>query len=99
MDEDNGERKAFISRIGTLLLLMGVLVVILFIASDLGDQTYFRYFFIGVVLIAAGFIFKRMAASAPSPGKRFEGIRKIQQQRREAKAKKQAAKKDSKKKR
>ena len=99
MDEDGGDRKVFISRIGTFFLLLGVLFVVLFIASDMGDQTYFSYFFIGVLLIATGFIFKRMAAPDPSPGKRFEAIRKLQQKRREAKEKKLAAKKDSKKRR
>ena len=99
MDQDGGERKAFISRIGTFLLLVGILVVVLFIASDRGNQATFSYFFIGMFLIAAGFIFKRMAAPEKSPSQRFEAIRKMQQKRREAKEKKLAAKKDSKKRR
>jgi hypothetical protein len=95
---EEGDRKAFISRIGTFFILLGVLVVILFIASDLGDTTYFRYFFIGVFLLTAGFILKRMAAPPQPPSKRFEGIRKIQQKRREAKITKEATKNDPKKK-
>ena len=35
---------------------------------------------------------RRKFAPPPGPGKRFEGIRKMQQKRREAKAKKEAAK-------
>jgi hypothetical protein len=97
MDEE-GDRKAFISRIGTFFLLLGAIVMILFIASDMGSQTYFSYFFIGVILISAGLIMKRMTASPPAPNKRFEGLRKMQQKNREDKAKKEAAKKDPKKK-
>ena len=91
MDED-GDRKAFLSRIGTFFLLLGALVVILFIASDMGKQTYFRYFFIGAILFVTGIIFKRMSAPPPSESKRFEALRKMQQNRREARAKKEAAK-------
>jgi len=92
MDED-GDRKAFISRIGTFFLILGLLIIILFVASDVGDTTYFSYFFIGIILLAAGFILKRMAVPPPPSNKRFEGIRKLQQKSREAKAKKEAAKK------
>ena len=95
---EEGDRKAFISRIGTFFVITGLLVVILFIASDLGDVTYFRYFFIGVILLSIGFILKRMTASAPAPGKRFEGIRTWQKKRREVKAKKETPKNDPKKK-
>ncbi len=93
MDEE-GDRKAFISRIGTFFLILGLMVLILFVASDIGDKTYFSYFFIGVILFSIGFILKRMSAPPPPPSKRFEGIRKIQQKNREAKANKEAAKKD-----
>ena len=93
MDEE-GDRKAFISRIGTFFLILGLMVLILFVASDIGDKTYFSYFFIGVILLSIGFILKRMSAPPPPPSKRFEGIRKMQQKNREAKANKEAAKKD-----
>jgi predicted membrane channel-forming protein YqfA (hemolysin III family) len=95
---DDEERKGFISRIGTFFLLLGLAVVILFIASDIGQQTAFSYFFIGIILFSIGFVFKRMSAPSPKPSNRFEGIRRLQQQRREAKAKKEAQKKDAKKK-
>jgi hypothetical protein len=91
MDEED-DRKAFISRIGTFFLIMGLLVVILFIASDLGNVTYFRYFFIGIILLSAGLILKRLSAPPPSPSKRFEGIRIWQQKRRDTKAKKRSSK-------
>jgi hypothetical protein len=93
---DDEERKIFISRIGTFFLLLGLAVVILFIASDVGKQTVFGYFFIGILLLSIGFFLKRTSASPPKPSSRFEGIRRMQQQQREAKAKKEAQKKESK---
>ena len=93
MTEENNERNGFISRIGTFFLLLGMLVLVIFVASDVGKDTYFGFFFIATTLFVTGFIFKRMGAEPPSPSKRFEGLRKIQQQRREAKSKKQAEKK------
>ena len=86
------DRNAFISRIGTFFILLGVLGIILFIASDMGDSTTFGYFFVAIMLLAAGWVFKRMTAQPPAANKRFEGIRKLQQNQREAKAKKEAAK-------
>ena len=35
MGEAGGDRSAFISRVGTFFLLLGILLVILFIASDI----------------------------------------------------------------
>ena len=93
MAENDSERNSFISRIGTFFLLLGVLVLVIFIASDVGQETYFGFFFIAAILFVVGIIFKRMSAEPPPPSKRFEGIRKIQKQRIEAKAKKQAEKK------
>ena len=93
MAESGSERKGFISRIGTFFLLLGLLVLVIFIASDVGKETYFGFFFIAALLFIVGVIFKRMSAEPAPPSKRFEGIRKIQKQRREAKSKKQAEKK------
>jgi len=95
MEDD--DRKAFISRIGTFFLLLGLLVVVLFIASDMGNVTYFQYFFIGIILLSAGIILKRIGATPAMPGKRFEGLRKMRQKNQEAKNKKEAGKTDPKK--
>lgn len=94
---DNDERSLLISRIGTFFILLGLLLIILFIASDIGSTTYFSYFFIGAALLVIGWIFKRSTAHPAPPSGRFEGLRKIRQKSREAKAKKETAKKDKKK--
>ncbi len=143
MGEEAGDRSALISRIGTFFVLLGALLVIIFIASDVSrvdtgrianaTQTYiaggvqalqtrdagarlaiqtglptptlalprsvsnsplsYLYFFcLGALILGAGFFLRRKFAPPPTPGKRFEGLRKWQQKRREAKAKKEAAK-------
>ena len=98
MDQDDSGRKSFISRIGTFFLLLGVLVLVIFIASDIGKETYFGFFFFAAILFITGFVFKRMGADPTPPSKRFEAIRKMQQQRREAKLKKQLKQAEKKKK-
>src|SRR5512133_2027172 len=136
------DRNALITRIGTFFVLLGALLIIIFIASDVsrvdegrianstqvyiaqgvqalqtrdagaaiakqnGQPTptlalpkdissplnYLPFFCTGTIIIGLGF-FMRYKFSPPSPaGKRFEGIRKMQQKQREAKAKKEAAK-------
>jgi hypothetical protein len=95
---EDGERKEFISRIGTFFLLVGFGLTVLFVASDLSGKTNFTYFLFGLASLGYGFYLKRVTAPPPKPSTRFEGIRKFQQKRREAQAKKEAAKKDQKKK-
>ena len=145
MGEEEGDRSAFISRVGTFFLLLGVLFIILFIASDISrvdrgrianaTQTYivqgiqamqtrdagailakqrglptpiiaqpasvnstplnYLYLFcLGTLILGLGGLMKRKFAPPPSPGKRFETIRKLQQKRREARTKREAAKKE-----
>lgn len=91
-DEREGERRAFISRIGTFFLLLGLAILILFIASDVGDTTHFQYFFLAVLLFGIGFFLKRAGSEPRGPGRRFEGLRRARQRQREAKEKKAAAK-------
>ena len=91
---DEGERKEFIARIGTFFLLIGIGMMWLFIMSDMGENaTNFIYFFASVITLVLGWYFKRITASPPKPDNRFEGLRKLQQKRREAQAKKNAEKK------
>jgi hypothetical protein len=130
--------------VGTFFLLLGALLVILFIASDISrvDQgrianstqtyivqgvqalqtrdagaalalqkgqptptlalpasvsssplNYLSFFCLGTLILILGFFMRRKFAPPPSGSKRFEGIRKMQQKRREAKAKQEADKK------
>ena len=90
---DEGERKEFISRIGTFFLLIGIASMWLFVVSDMSNATNFIFFFASIIILVLGWNFKRITASAPKSGGRFEALRKIAQKRREAKQKKEEAKK------
>ena len=91
---DNDERKEFISRIGTFFLLIGIGAMWLFVVSDMNENsTNFIYFFVSIITLVLSWYFKRISASAPKPGNRFEALRKLQQKRREAQAKKNDAQK------
>ncbi len=90
---EEGDRKEFIARIGTFFLLIGIGTMWLFIVSDMGNETKFVLFFAGVITLVIGWYFKRITAPPPKPGTRFEGLRKLAQKQREAKEKREAAKK------
>jgi Na+/citrate or Na+/malate symporter len=92
------DRNLFISRIGTFFLLLGLVIIILFIATDIGQKTVYSFFFIGVIMLVLGWYFKRIGAPPPVQGKRFEGLRNLQQKNRDAKAKKEAEKNEKNKK-
>jgi len=145
MGEAEGDRSAFISRVGTFFLLLGALLVILFIASDISRMdpgrivnatqtyivqgvqalqtrdtgaalakqaslptptlalptsssgnplSYLPFFCLGAIILGFGAFMKRKFAPPPAPSKRFDAIRKMQQKNREAKAKKEAEKKE-----
>jgi hypothetical protein len=138
------DRNAFIMRIGTFFVLLGALLIIIFIASDVsrvdegrianstqiyiargvqalqtrdagaiiakqnGQPTptlalpsdinssplnYLPFFCTGTITLGLGVFMRYKFSPPPTAGKRFEGIRKMQQKRREAKAKKEADKK------
>lgn len=57
---------------------------------------YLPAFCLGSVGLLVGWFFKRISAPPPKPGNRFEGIRKMQQKQREAKAAMEAKKKEQK---
>lgn len=90
---EENDRKELISRMGTFFLLIGAGMMVLFIGSDVGESTNFAFFFISIIGLGLGWYFKRITAPPQKSGNRFEAIRKFQQKRREAKAKKEAERK------
>ncbi len=84
-NENDDTRGSFINRIGTFFILLGILIIILFIASDMGSETYFSYFYVGGILLIIGFILKRTSPPPPSANARFEMIRNFKKRRREGK--------------
>lgn len=92
MDQD--DRSSLISRIGTFFILLGLLGVILFVASDIADRTNFTYFILAIILFAIAWLFKRTGNTTSLLNKRFEGVRKLQQSRRDANDKNDKNKKE-----
>lgn len=84
------EQKELVPRIGTFLLVLGFFFFILFLTSDFANQPNFDYLFLGLLLAAVGYVFRRRAAPPP-PASRFGAIRKMREdakKRREEKVKK-----------
>jgi len=94
-DEQPVNQDAFVPRIGTFLILLGIFAFILFLASDFSNQTDFDWLFAGVLLFLIGIVLRRRASPPPSSG-RFSGVRKWREdakKRKQEKAENKKAKK------
>lgn len=67
--------REFIVRIGTFLILLGMGMLILFVASDYAKQPNFDYLFWTVLAVTVGILLRRLKAPPPPSG-RFETLRK-----------------------
>ncbi len=65
----------FIIRVGTFLILLGLGMLILFIASDYANQSNFDYLFWAVLAVTVGLMLRRRKAP-PRPSSRFESLRR-----------------------
>ena len=66
----------FIARIGTFFLLIGTFLVIMFIASDMANQTDFDYLFLAMMAIAAGWMMQKKRPRKPPSADRFSYLHK-----------------------
>ena len=64
MDNDS-----IIPRMGTFFLIIGLGLIILFVASDLAETVYFDLFFTGVLPAGLGLYLRRRVAPPPSRGR------------------------------
>ncbi len=67
--------KEFIIRIGTFLILVGIGMLILFVASNSANQPNFDYLFWAVLAVTVGLMLRRRKAPPPPSG-RFESLRR-----------------------
>ena len=74
----DGMVNAFIVRIGTFFVLIGVGVFILFVASDAAGQTNFDYLFWAVLSVTVGIMLRRRKPPSPPSG-RFGYVRKMRE--------------------
>ncbi|GEM_PF-724657 len=86
-DPTTYEPNELIARIGTFFLVTGALLFLLFIASDVNPaypMPDFNLMCAALLLIAIGAIFRR-AQPPPPKAERFRYLRKLMQQRKDAK--------------
>jgi hypothetical protein len=69
---------AFIIRIGTFFILIGVGIFILFVASDYAAKTNFDYLFWAVLSVTVGIMLRRRRPPPPPSG-RFGYVRKLRE--------------------
>ncbi len=70
-----GTFREFIVRIGTFLILIGIGMLVLFIASDYASQSNFDYLFWAILAVTVGVLLRRLKAPPP-PSARFESLRR-----------------------
>jgi hypothetical protein len=66
----------FISRIGTFLILLGIGILILFIASEGAGSANFDYLFWALLSIIVGFFIRRRRETE-APAERFSLLRRL----------------------
>lgn len=72
------DQPMYTSRIGLFFFWVGVVLVFLFIFSDIAGQPAFRYFFIGALLVIIGAVIWWRSPAAPAePADRFRTIKKL----------------------
>ncbi len=65
-------------RIGTFFIVLGVGLIVFFVISDFAGMTDFDYFFLGMLFVGLGVLFRRRAAPPPPSG-RFSVLRKLRE--------------------
>ena len=71
----------FLNRLGNLLIMIGLLMIMLFIFSDLAKDPQFKYFLYGFVSFLAGIILKisNKSQQPPQPTGRFRILKRRSQ--------------------
>lgn len=71
------ERKELIARIGTFFLLIGIMLLVFFVLSEVAQQTTFDYFCWGLILLILGFVFRGQFKKATPASGRFSLVKKL----------------------
>lgn len=75
-----GMKHDLLPRLGSFIILIGLILVILFIGSIMGEESNFLFLLLGGLALFIGYRLKRTAA--PPESVRFASIRKIHNNRR-----------------
>jgi hypothetical protein len=71
------DRKEFLHRIGTFFLIVGVGLLVLFMASEAARKVAFEYFCWSLILIVIGLLFRGQFKRKVSPSGRFSLVRRL----------------------
>ncbi len=71
------ERKELIARIGTFFVLVGIGLFVLFVLSEVAQQTTFDYFCWGLILLIVGLVFRGQFKKTVPPSGRFSIVKKL----------------------
>jgi hypothetical protein len=71
----------FIARIGTFFFLLGFVLFVLFLASDMAERPQFDYFCLSMLAIGLGWMLSRRRAPPPSAG-RFSWVKQTRERMR-----------------
>ncbi|MCZ2126968.1 MAG: hypothetical protein LC099_04245 [Anaerolineales bacterium] len=63
-------------RVGAFFITVGMAFFLFFVISDLTDNVDFDYFFIALILVFVGYLFRRNKTPKRPPSGRFEGLKK-----------------------
>ena len=74
---DGFDRKEIIHRIGTFLLLIGIGLFVLFMASEAAKSVTFSYFCWSLVLIIFGFVLRGQFKRKVTPSGRFSIVKRL----------------------
>jgi hypothetical protein len=72
----------FTRRFGCFLTIIGIILFIVYLASDLTHNPQFNLFFFSLVFLALGISLMRKGRTPPTPSNRFSLIRRLRAGRR-----------------
>ncbi len=67
----------FTARIGRFFMLLGIVLLAIFFASDLADAPRFNLFFWGLFSLVSGILIQRRGRTPAPPSERFRFIRSL----------------------
>ena len=71
------DRKEFLHRIGTFFLIVGIGLLVLFMASESARQVTFEYFCWSLILIVIGLVFRGQFRRKVAPSGRFSLVKRL----------------------
>ena len=71
------DRKEVLHRIGTFFLLLGIGLLVLFMASEAAKKVAFEYFCWSLILMILGFVFRGQFKKSVAPSGRFSLVKRL----------------------